>query len=112
MAEAKEVKEQLMVLVNQSPSKMTIFGKDVSPGKSFELPETQALSVLKHYKHIVDAKSIVADSTELVDLRVENAVLKVQVATMAKDLAELQELLGTDAPPAKPAVAGGTGPKK
>lgn len=109
---ADEKKEKIKTLVNQGPSKMVVFGEEVGPGKSFKLPLSKAVSVLAHYKHVVDADLIVAGTSdaaeEVAKLQEEVKELKGKIVKLEQDNAELTALLGADEP--KPA-AGAQKPK-
>ena len=99
MAEEKKAEkpEKIKTLVNQGPSKMTVFGEEVGPGKSFKLPLSKALSVLAHYKHVVDADTIVAGTSdaaeEVAKLQAEVKALKEKNAKLEQDNAELTALM-------------------
>ena len=93
--EKKEKPEKIKTLVNQGPAKMSVFGVDVGPGKSFELPLSKALRVLAHYKHVVDADSIVAGTSDaaakVAELQTENASLKEEIASLKEEIAALKQ---------------------
>jgi cell shape-determining protein MreC len=107
--EKKEKPEKIKTLVNQGPAKMSVFGVEVGPGKSFELPLSKALRVLAHYKHVVDADSIVAGTSDaaakVAELQAENKALKEEIAALKQDNSELTALMSGEekAPAAAPA---------
>ena len=111
MADEKKIEkpEKMKTLVNSGPAKMTVFGQEVGPGKSFQLPASKAASVLAHYKHVVDADSIVAGTSDaaakVAALEAENKALKEEVAALKQDNAELTALMSGEEKAPAPAPA-------